>query len=281
MVEHMGKNADLLTEHFAGPLGLKPWHPILDEQGNPAKLGSRKPKTIVAPGIKEQFARDFVLNVADALCPDYFWVRPASKSGYHPNVSDGDGGLVRHTLYACWWGTAIARAEDVDSLGSTPADESTPNMDAILAALILHDMMKEGDPSKVNETERRGPGQYQFITGIHGIDMADAIYTRFLQRRLPSRWHASVLMAIAGHMGPWTIRPEWRPIPSNFVNRQTGEFDYDMWRIAAIVSRADYASSRLCDGVMATLKAGIIPSKMEVPDASKPPIEQTENSVTT
>lgn len=228
----MGFNADKTLEFFSGPLGLRSWLP--------------NPHAKPIPGIANPAVREFVLGVADKLCGDYFWSRPAAtNNAYHPMVSCGEGGLVRHVQYACYWGYEMCRSMDVYPEGSDGwSNTPTVNHDVVLGALILHDMMKEGDPTRAQEPERAKKG---YITGCHGVDLAEAILTRYLTKP-PERWQILIVMGIAGHMGVWT-KPE-RYNPQKFQ-------DPHVRHVALIVHAADYASSRKADGVMASVTSGI------------------------
>lgn len=68
--------------------------------------------------------------------PDYFWTMPASTSGqWHPSYCLGEGGLIRHIKATVAIAVALFRLEQYSDL---PRDE-------IIAALILHDIVKK-DP---------------------------------------------------------------------------------------------------------------------------------------
>ena len=55
--------------------------------------------------IHDSSIRDFVIEVYEVICPDYFWTVAASTTGkYHPLVSIGRHGLIRHVKLAVWWG---------------------------------------------------------------------------------------------------------------------------------------------------------------------------------
>jgi len=51
--------------------------------------------------------RHFVIEAFDILCPPYFWTIPASQRGHHPQVCQGEGGLVRHTKLAVRFGRSF------------------------------------------------------------------------------------------------------------------------------------------------------------------------------
>lgn len=121
---------------------------------------------IRGPGIVQSEIWKFVVDCFEKVCPDTFWTQSASSSGkYHPQVSNGEGGLVRHTKLAVWWGLELARAFELEDM-----------TDLIVATLLLHDVLKRHDN-----------------VGTHGLELA---------YRLP--YVAFVTEGIAYHMGRWT-----------------------------------------------------------------------------
>lgn len=182
----------------------------------------------------------FVIE-ASSLTFDGFWKRPAAKNNaYHPEISCGDGGLVRHVKYAIKLGVQWCRANDdfVPGHDQWMGDTAkTKSMDIVIAALILHDMMKEGDPDKAHLPER---SQGRYITGCHGMDMASAINAKILKGQV-SREHSLILYAIACHMGVWTVDPNFYPQNLSCPDHRA---------VAMLVHTADYFSSRKTDGMM-------------------------------
>lgn len=116
--------------------------------------------------IRNTDLRHWVVDCFEKVCPDTFWTQSASSSGkYHPQISVGEGGLVRHTKLAVWWGLELAEAFEMED-----------KTDLIVAALLLHDVFKRHDN-----------------IGTHGLELAD---------KLP--YVAFVTEGIAYHMGRWT-----------------------------------------------------------------------------
>lgn len=77
--------------------------------------------------------------------PEYFWHIPASSSGkYHPALSLGEGGLVRHVI------AGVRVFEDLVSNESVvaaffPEGLTQDKIDVMRGALLLHDGKKQGD----------------------------------------------------------------------------------------------------------------------------------------
>lgn len=86
--------------------------------------------------IKNDKVREVVKEIVGNL-PDYFFTVAASSTGkYHPPMSLGEGGLVRHTK------AAVAIASDLMTLEMFKPLE--PDFDLIIGSLILHDGLKHG-----------------------------------------------------------------------------------------------------------------------------------------
>lgn len=191
--------------------------------------------------IDDEAIRSFVVSVFDKFGVDDWWDRPCSLSGkYHPSISQGKGGLVRHVKYAVWWGDELCRS----FFNSTGKDGDRGMIrDVIIAALILHDLMKDGDPELASLPERRGRSAHRLITGCHGVDLANAINERLLNGK-PSPEQVLICYGIAAHMGPWTIPDAYRP-----ENAPEGLARTVAWA----VHTADYAASRKADEEMSRL----------------------------
>jgi len=177
----------------------------------------------------------FVLDCFDDLCPEYFWTCPASLSGkYHPAVSIGKGGLVRHTKLAVWWGEGLIRAVNTfDALKGIP---EALLKDEVTAALLMHDMHKNG-PTDVSY-KRCGN-----TTGTHGVYLAEAIRVANMGSYLSEPTRHRILMGIAGHMGQWTTDVAYRP--SNLKGEEQA--------FAQLVHLADYCASRKVDETLQLL----------------------------
>ena len=189
--------------------------------------------------------REFVLQCYDAICPASYWVRPASRSGkYHPNLARGAGGLIRHVKFGCFWADRISRTRGNGKSDKDP-ESWGPHHDVAVAALILHDVMKDGNPlldqgrgiiraadgslaDKVN-----GPW-YSEISGCHGVDMANAIVENVLAGA-PTREQFLVIMGIAAHMGVWTRPANYQP--ANLPDPEARD-------VAFLVSTADYCAAQ-------------------------------------
>ena len=85
--------------------------------------------------IQDEHLKEFAKNVI-LSAPDYFFACPASSTGkYHPVLSLGEGGLVRHTRLVEWFAMNIANAMMIEE----------HNKDLLIISALAHDMKKHGD----------------------------------------------------------------------------------------------------------------------------------------
>jgi hypothetical protein len=181
--------------------------------------------------IKDDKIRQFVIDVFEELCPDYFWTVPCSTSGkYHPQFALGKGGLVRHVKSAVWWGIELSRALEMEQYH-----------DEMVAALLLHDLIKNGKGLDAN-----GYPLERGVTGTHGVTLANKINNKSLDHELIScpPEIEIILTGIASHMGIWTTSVEDRP--ENLIENGHKAF-------AKLIHLADYCASRKVDELIVTL----------------------------
>ena len=184
--------------------------------------------------------KNFVITCFDKLCPDYFWTCPCSTTGkYHPQVSLGVGGLVRHTKLAVWWGLHLATA-----LGNSPELRDTPQnqlLDEIIATLLLHDMIKNGKGLNAQGRPLE-PG----VTGTHGVTLAKKIDS--IDICIDNDTYIRIVSGIASHMGIWTTNILYRP--NTLVDPARKAF-------ANLIHLADYCASRKVDEIYHKLETEI------------------------
>ena len=184
--------------------------------------------------IKSKEIKQFVINVFDKLCPDYFWTCPCSTTGkYHPQVSLGVGGLVRHTKLAVWWGIELLRA--LDTSPGLKDISVTQLHDEVTATLLLHDMIKNG-----KGLNTQGRPLEKGVTGTHGVTLAFKI-DEILNRGWTNSY-IRILAGIALHMGIWTTKVY------NTIECTGLESFVDL------IHLADYCASRKVDEIYAVLQ---------------------------
>lgn len=115
--------------------------------------------------------------------PSYFWEVPSSSSGkYHPEQSNGEGGLVRHTKAVVYFATKLCDVYSVVGI----------EKDCILAACILHDIVKYGEVRQSHTTKNHDYEGAMFVMR-HGQDVG-----------LDKESLAVIAGCVAWHMGRWT-----------------------------------------------------------------------------
>ena len=90
-----------------------------------------------------------LVEVGLEKAPGYFWYVPASLTGkYHPDFSQGEGGLIRHIKAVCYFVDDFCN--NIDYFGQKK------NFDKIYAAAILHDLFKYGEQMERQEYNSHG-----------------------------------------------------------------------------------------------------------------------------
>ena len=215
--------------------------------------------------IHDKTIRDFVTTCFDKLCPDYFWTCPCSTTGkYHPQVSLGVGGLVRHTKLAVWWGIELLKA-----LGEEPGLKSIPPnqlFDEVIATLLLHDMIKNG-----KGLNAQGYPFEKGVTGTHGVTLAKRILDLDINTGIYNR----ILAGVALHMGIWTTLPYAVTV------------GFGIEAFANLIHLADYCASRKVDEIYRKLQGEqddpIQQTTNETEVSKSPPcpgVRQTESQTT-
>lgn len=94
--------------------------------------------------------RKLVTDYFEKAVPEYFFVIPASSSGkYHPEQDLGVGGLVRHTQMC------VEVAKELFNLDMWSRLREVK--DCLIAALLIHDTVKNGFDAKMQYTAHEHP----------------------------------------------------------------------------------------------------------------------------
>lgn len=120
--------------------------------------------------IQDNSLRKFAENVI-LFAPDYFFTAPASSTGkYHPVLSLGEGGLVRHTRLVEWFAMNIANAMMIEE----------HSKDMLIIAALAHDMKKHGDGNTEYTVKEHPKLAAEFLDSVwnsmfhkEGIDYGD------------------------------------------------------------------------------------------------------------
>jgi len=188
--------------------------------------------------IEDYHIREMVQHIFDCICPEYFWRIPASQRGHHPLLCRVPGGLVTHVKLA------VRFADEFMDAWPAPNPQSR---DEVLAAVLLHDMMKRGQ----YEDEIKTFASHAQACAAHGVYCADEIrdFMRIEENRcgVPRNRVNRIITAIRDHMGRWT----------QGYRRTQGDVERNILsgHIVCITTHmADYAASRSLDRWLAELR---------------------------
>lgn len=184
---------------------------ILNEKGNQKMNFEKELETIEDMHLRE-FTR-FALSNA----PKYFCTIGASSSGkYHPQFSQGEGGLVRHTKAVLMFCNEL--------LNMSPYYELPPLWkDYARVACLLHDICKYGETEEMDKTQYADHA----INGSIYVDKMWGLFHSTEEEIYLELAPELITHAIMCHMGRWS-KENQRPI--NIIDN--------------VVHLADYVASR-------------------------------------
>jgi len=161
--------------------------------------------------IQNEEYRDFIKFYLDEYTPKYFYSTGASSSGkFHPQFSQGEGGLVRHTQAVVLFAEAFLELSSYKYLN----DEYK---DYVYMACILHDTAKYGLNDEITAEDYANHAE----NASFNVNKA---WLEFFNNSAPEL----LLMAIKAHMGQWSTCRDDRPFTT----------------IDRVVHLADYMASR-------------------------------------
>lgn len=144
--------------------------------------------------IKDPWLQKICRIYFDEYVPSYFWEIGASSSGkYHPQFSQGDGGLVRHTK------AVVMFAEELLKMSQWLY---MPDIykDYVILACLVHDTCKYGTTEFDKSCYSQHGELAAALFALSWYDCADG-------EQAPE----FLLSAIRSHMGQWTTEKEHRP----------------------------------------------------------------------
>lgn len=165
--------------------------------------------------IQNEALRLLVQNVL-ASCPSCFWSMPAATTGkYHPAISLGEGGLIRHTKAVVRIAQHLLTMQDI-----LPGH---PWHDSVLAACILHDCCKKSDDEKYTAFDH--PTRAARLIQSEATLLActdDSLLTPATVR--------SICSMVEAHMGRWNTDPRQPdvtlPVPLTPLEKLVHAADY-------------------------------------------------------
>ena len=127
----------------------------------------------------------------DERVPKYFWEIGASSSGkFHPQFSQGEGGLVRHVKAVVMFAEELLRMSSYAYLPDAYKDY-------IICACLIHDCAKYG---MSNEMDKNAYKEH----APNGAKMFDAFMVEAYGVHAPEK----LLDAVRTHMGQWSEKED-------------------------------------------------------------------------
>ena len=161
--------------------------------------------------IKDKNIREYAEKAINNL-PDYFFEIPASSTGkYHPDYSQGNGGLVRHVKACVRFGVECFRLEWY-------SDFSEIDRDLMIVSWLLHDGWKSG-AEKQQYTVADHP-----IVAINQLDS-----NQELSKILPKEYLDAIYANIQTHMGSWRFDKDGKPFAPEIYGKGYYYFEWG-WR---------------------------------------------------
>ncbi len=135
--------------------------------------------------VEDKVLYDVVCKYFEEIVPEYFWEVAASSTGkYHPKLSLGKGGLLRHTKMA------LLVAEELLNLTCYKHIDR----EHAFVAIMLHDTIKHGDKGSKYTTKDHADVAANGLQVV--IDsMEDNIKGKVV--------YDDIIDAMRGHMGQW------------------------------------------------------------------------------
>jgi hypothetical protein len=142
----------------------------------------------------------FVIRSFAAIAPEWFWHVPPSMSGrYHPREFRRPGGLVAHVKRTYWWAERL--------LDTLPPEQAAGIRDALLAAVLLHDLHKFSPPEILDDlgydidadNATRHHGDWTAACLVHLWDHSD----RKLPGQMSEMDYLLIVEGVRCHMGRW------------------------------------------------------------------------------
>lgn len=151
--------------------------------------------------IENREIRRLVITVLQAV-PQRFFVEGASTTGkYHCPVSQGVGGLVRHTKLLIKFALEMLNLEQFDELRNLK--------DELIAAMLLHDSIKMGWDDTNKWTVAEHPNLAADFTMRKALEL----------KNLPASTVNRICAGIRSHSGQWNTDKEGREILPKPVTR--------------------------------------------------------------
>lgn len=155
--------------------------------------------------------------------PDYFFEVAASSTGkYHPSYTQGDGGLVRHTIAAVRIAEELFRCETIQSFDDTEKD-------IIRVSLLLHDGVKHGVDGSAHTVATHPLEVVKYLEDRYFEVEEETLTDEVIEIMECDLWE-QIAKCIKSHMGQWNTdyktKEEMLPKPQNEIEKFTHLCDY-------------------------------------------------------
>lgn len=187
---------------------------------NKHELFSKELETITNNDIK-----DFAKKLLDDA-PEYFFHVAASSTGkYHPQISLGDGGLMRHTKAVVRFFNHLMGIEQNSSLFTDR------ELDLGRVACLVHDIQKSGNATTY--AEKSNNGEKKVFTVFDHPLLAAKYVMNYKGQYLKEEELEYIASCVSSHMGSW-----------NTDKRSSIVLPKPETEMQKIVHLADYLASR-------------------------------------
>lgn len=154
--------------------------------------------------IQDTNIRDFAKEIIAGADEYFFHVAASSTGKYHPSLSLGEGGLVRHTRLVVFFADCIAKAFMM----------SERENDLLVLSALVHDIKKQGD------------GTTKYTQKDHPLLAAAYLEETYKKHpHIPKEDLNKVQKAVRSHMGQWGIK-DGLPAPDDEFSKCLQAADY-------------------------------------------------------
>lgn len=155
--------------------------------------------------------------------PDYFYEVAASSTGkYHPNYSQGEGGLVRHTQAAVRIANELFKNYTVQNFDDLEKD-------IIRVSLLLHDGVKHGVDGSAHTVANHPLEVVKYLEDRYFEVPEESLPDEVIEIMEVDIWY-QITECIKSHMGQWCndykTGEEILPRPKDDIQRFTHLCDY-------------------------------------------------------
>lgn len=142
---------------------------------------------IIETKIVSESLRNLTIDYFNKVVPKYFWSVPASSTGkYHPSISLGEGGLVRHTICVFTIAEELLKLRMFSYLNIYK--------DEIFIACLIHDTYKSGEKEgyTIHEHPLIAAEQFSNFANSKNLSNEDLKKVDIIKK------------CVQSHMGQWT-----------------------------------------------------------------------------